>query len=224
MFWQLWVALYNPRQTHHTFFINQAPTTKKITTFSFIFNPFRRPPRSIFIRTLNDTATDHENLIHACQTSSFDTAHPTSAPFEFPPPNKFSELNNNLKIIVINFSTCPTARRKMPFERNQTFNLATHPRACSLYFLAQSVLTHISPTILITTTTIQSLWLVHLMVQLTSLRDRAHGTSKKRNTTMLRGYLDLNAPTHPSKQRQLTRLSAFKNVDQRPPNELFLDE
>ena len=81
MFWKLWVALYTPRQTYHTFFINQAPTTKKITTFSFIFNSFRRPSRSIFKYTLNDTANNRENLIHAYQASSFGTNHPTSTHF-----------------------------------------------------------------------------------------------------------------------------------------------
>ena len=54
-----------------------------------------------------------------------------------------------------------------------------HSCACSLYFLAQSAPIHISPTILITTTTTQLLWHVLLLVQQTSLRDRAHGTLKK---------------------------------------------
>ena len=147
--------------------------------FSFIFYSFRLPPRLIFKYTLNDTANNRENLIHAYQASSFGTNHPTSTHFVFQPQTNLSELNNNLNIIVNNFSTCPTTRWKMQFERNQTFNLATHLRACSLHFLAQSASIHISPTILITTTTTQLLWHVLLLVQQTSLRDRAHGTSKK---------------------------------------------
>ena len=71
------------------------------------------------------------------------------------PQNNLSELNNNLKIIVDNFSTCPTTRRKMPLRRHQTFNLATHSHACLLYFLVHPASTYISSTILITTTTIQ---------------------------------------------------------------------
>ena len=144
--------------------------------FSFIFYSFRRPPRTIFKYTLNDTANNRENLIRAYQASSFGTNHPTTTHFVFQPQNNLSELNNNLNIIVNNFSTCPTTRWKMQFERNQTFNLATHLRACSLHFLAQSASIHISPTILITTTTTQLLWHVLLLVQQTSLRDRAHGT------------------------------------------------
>jgi len=194
--------------------------------FSFIFYSFRRPPRTIFKYTLNDTANNRENLIHASQASSFGTNHPTSTHFVFQPQNNLSELNNNLKIIVNNFSTCPTTRRKMPLRRHQTFNLATHPDACLLYFLVQPAPAYISSTILITTTTIQSHWHVHLMVQLTSLRERAHGTSKKTSFTMVRERFGLNAPTHQSKQRQQQCFSgcACKNVNQRPPNGLFLDE
>ena len=180
MFWKLWVALYTPRQTYHTFFINQAPTTKKITTFSFIFNSYRRPPRSIFKYTLNDTANNSENLIRPSQASSFGTNHPTSAHFVLQPQNNLSELNNNLNIIVNHFSTCPTTRRKMPLRRHQTFNLATHSHACLLYFLVHPASTYISSTILITTTTIQSHWHVLLMVQQTSLRDRAHENFEKK--------------------------------------------
>jgi len=147
--------------------------------FLFIFYSFRRPPRSIFKYTLNDTANNSENLIHASQASSFGTNHPTSTHFVLQPQNNLSELNNNLKIIVDNFSTCPTTRRKMPLRRHQTFNLATNPHACLLYFLVHPASTYISSTILITTTTTQLLWHVLLLVQQTSLRDRAHGTSKK---------------------------------------------
>ena len=194
--------------------------------FLFIFYSFRRPPRSIFKYTLNDTANNSENLIRPSQASSFGTNHPTSTHFVLQPQNNLSELNNNLNIIVNNFSTCPTTRWKMQFERNQTFNLATHPHACSLYFLVQPASTYISPTILITTTTTQFLWHVHLMVQLTSLQDQAHGTSKKTSFTMVREYISLKIPTHQSKQRQQQCLSgcACKNVNQRPPNGLFLDE
>ena len=123
--------------------------------FLFIFYSFRRPPRSIFKYTLNDTANNSENLIHASQASSFGTNHPTSTHFVLQPQNNLSELNNNLKIIVDNFSTCPTTRRKMPLRRHQTFNLATNPHACLLYFLVHPASTYISSTILITTTTIQ---------------------------------------------------------------------
>ena len=44
--------------------------------------------------------------------------------------------------------------------------------------------------------------------------------------TMVRECFGLKIPTHRSKQRQQTCLSgrAFKNVDQRPPNGLFLNE
>ena len=169
MLWQLWIALYNPRQTHHTFLHQPAPTTKKITMFSFIFYSFRLPPRLIFKYTLNDTANNRENLIHAYQASSFGTNHPTSTHFEFQPQNNPSALNNNLKIIVNNFLTCSTTRRKMPLRRHQTFNLATNPDACLLYFLVQPAPAYISSIISITTTTTQSLWLVLLMVQPTSL-------------------------------------------------------
>ena len=68
----------------------------------------------------------------------------------------------------------------MQFERNQTFNLATHSRACSLYFLAQSAPIHISPTILITTTTTQLLWHVLLLVHQTSLLFRLRILWKKK--------------------------------------------
>ena len=132
MLWQIWIALYNPRQTHHTFLHQPAPTTKKITMFSFIFYSFRLPPRLIFKYTLNDTANNRENLIHAYQASSFGTNHPTSTHFEFQPQNNLSELNSNGKIIVNNFSTCPTTRRKMPLRPHRKFNLATNPHACSL--------------------------------------------------------------------------------------------
>jgi len=107
--------------------------------------------------TLNDTANNRENLSHAYQASSFGTNHPTSTHFVFQPQTNLSELNNNLKIIVNNFSTCSTTRRKMPLRRLQTFNLATNPHACLLYFLVQSAPTCISSTILITTTTTQFL-------------------------------------------------------------------
>ena len=113
--------------------------------------------RSIFKRTLNNTANNRENLIHASQASSFGTNHPTSTHFVLQPQNNLSELNNNLKIIVNNFSMCSTTQRKMPLRQHQTFNLATHPDACLLYFLVQSAPAYISPTILITTTTTQSL-------------------------------------------------------------------
>jgi len=125
--------------------------------FLFIFYSFRRPPRSIFKYTLNDTANNSENLIRPSQASSFGTNHPTSTHFVLQPQNNLSELNNNLKIIVDNFSTCPTTRRKMPLRRHQTFNLATNPHACLLYFLVHPASTYISSTILITTTTTQLL-------------------------------------------------------------------
>ena len=106
--------------------------------FLFIFYSFRRPPRSIFKYTLNDTANNSENLIRPSQAPSFGTNHPTSTHFVLQPQNNLSELNNNLKIIVDNFSTCPTTRRKMPLRRHQTFNLATKPDACLLYFFGSS--------------------------------------------------------------------------------------
>ena len=57
----------------------------------------------------------------------------------------------------------------MSLRRHQTFNLATHSHACSLYFLVQPASRYISSTILITTTTTQLLWHVHFMVHQTSL-------------------------------------------------------
>ena len=113
--------------------------------FSFIFYSFRRPPRTIFKYTLNDTANNRENLIHASQASSFGTHHPNSTHFVFQPQNNLSELNNNLKIIVDNFSTCSTTRRKMQFERNQTFNLATALTCLfTVFFGSVSTNTHLT--------------------------------------------------------------------------------
>ena len=129
---------------------------KSRCSHSFFIRSVVRQERSIKKYTLNDTANNRENLIHASQASSFGTNHPTSTHFVFQPQNNLSELNNNLKIIVNNFSTCPTTRRKMSLRRHQTFNLATHPDACLLYFLVQPASAYISSTILITTTTIQS--------------------------------------------------------------------
>lgn len=133
---------------------HQTPRKSRCSYSFFIRSVVRR--ETIFKRTLNDTANNSENLIRPSQASSFGTNHPTSTHFVLQPQNNLSELNNNLKIIVNNFSTCPTTRRKMPLRRHQTFNLATNPHACLLYFLVQSASTYISSTILITTTTIQS--------------------------------------------------------------------
>ena len=133
MFWKLWVALYTPRQTYHTFFINQALTTKKITTFSFIVNSFRRPPRLIFKYTFNDTANNRENLIHTCQAFSFGTHHPTSTHFEFQPQNNPSALNNNLKLSLTTF------RRVQPHDERCNSNEIKHSTLQRIHALVQSI-------------------------------------------------------------------------------------
>ena len=167
MFWKLWVALYTPRQTYHTFFINQAPTTKKITTFSFIFNSFRRPPRLIFKYTFNDTANNRENLIHTCQAFSFGTHHPTSTHFEFQPQNNLSALNNNLRTIVNNFSTCSTTRQKVhPNEIENSTLQRTHMLAHANFLLKQHLQVSYQPFWWLQLP-LKSLWLVLLVVQQT---------------------------------------------------------
>ena len=114
------------------FSLTRHQTRRKSRCSHSFFDSFRLPPRSIFKYTLNDTANNRENLSHAYQASSFGTNHPTSTHFVLQPQNNLSELNNNLKIIVNNFSTCPTTRRKMPLRPHRKFNLATNPHAYSL--------------------------------------------------------------------------------------------